>query len=68
MTGSVSRTNHALNPRAVISGANSWPTTRGFGPGGAGSYIYAVGVPAPAGTEVSMARRKLWTVAPTRRS
>lgn len=58
------RTNRAPNPRAIAAGSNGWVTSRGWGGGGAGTYSFATGLPAPADApDVTTARRKTWTTA-----
>jgi hypothetical protein len=61
----VQRTNRTFNPRAVATGAASWPSTRGFGVGGAGSYSFLTGATPEPVPGVSTARRKTWTTAST---
>jgi hypothetical protein len=56
------RTNRALNPRAVSSGAAGWTSIRGFGTGGAGTYSF-VTTPTPPPNGIATVRRKTWTTA-----
>ena len=61
----VQRTSRTFNPRAVATGAAGWPTTRGFGTGGAGAYSFLTGATPEPVAGVSTARRKTWTTAAT---
>ena len=58
------RKNLGTNPRAVETGSAGWPTTRGFGTGGAGSYSWITAQAGPVGN-ITTARRKTWTTAAT---
>lgn len=59
------RTNPAYNPRNVAGGSGTWTGTRSFGTGGAGTYSDLTGIsPSPTGN-VTTARRKTWTTAPS---
>jgi len=58
------RTNIAVNPRAISTGADGWLATRGFNTNGAGTYSYATGVAGPA-NGLTTARRKQWTQSAT---
>lgn len=64
MTEFILRTNGALNPRAISTGAAGWTTTRGFG-GGAGAHAWVTAANPAAPPGVATARRKQWTTAST---
>jgi hypothetical protein len=65
LAGLATRTNRAVNPRAVASGTACWLSSWGFGAGGAGTYSDATGIAGPPSTGITTAKRKTWTTAPT---
>lgn len=62
----VTRTNLAINPRAVDTGATSgWAPNSLWGSGGAGTMSYATIADGPVDTGITTVRRKQWTTSST---